>query len=170
MKNPIVTIKVKAFGKIKIELYPEIAPSTVENFLKYSSEDFYKGLKFHRIISGFMIQGGGNELIKTMPIIGEFNKNGFENQLKHEKGIISMARTNDPNSATSQFFIMHETSPHLDGAYAAFGKTIAGIEIVDQIAGVKTNSYDEPISEVIIEEIEVELNGYIPTKIINYKN
>ena len=133
--------------QMKGELYPKVAPLSVENFVKLANEDFFDGLVFHRVIEGFMIQGGGYDETfyqgnfdakETASINGEFASNGVENNLKHTKGILSMARTNDPDSASSQFFIMHEASPHLDGDYAAFGKITEGLEIVDEIAGVKT--------------------------------
>ena len=135
-------------GKIEIELYPEVAPITVKNFEKLVEEGFYNGLIFHRVIKGFMIQGGdpqgtgmggAKEKIK-----GEFRQNGVKNDLKHERGVISMARSFDPNSASSQFFIMHKDAPHLDGSYAAFGRVVSGMEIVDEIAEVPTDYSDRP--------------------------
>ena len=139
-------------------LYPEIAPKTVENFVKLVNDKFYDGLIFHRVIKGFMIQGGdplGNGTGGSNEnIIGEFASNGIENNLKHVRGVISMARAMNPNSASSQFFIMHKDAPHLDGNYAAFGKTIAGLEVVDKIATVKTDSKDRPTSEVKLIKIE----------------
>jgi len=143
--------------KMKLELYPEKAPITVANFEKLVSEKFYDGLTFHRVISGFMIQGGcpngdgtggPKERIK-----GEFSANGVPNDLKHTRGVLSMARSMDPNSAGSQFFIMHEDAPHLDGQYAAFGKVIEGIETVDEIAAVETDYNDKPLKPVIIKRI-----------------
>ena len=129
--------------EIKAELYPEAAPKTVENFLKLVDEKFYDGLIFHRVIKGFMIQGGdptGTGMGSSKDtIVGEFRANGFQNDLAHTRGVLSMARTNMPNSASSQFFIMHQDAPHLDGQYAAFGKVIEGMEAVDKIASVKTN-------------------------------
>ena len=136
-------------AEIKLELYPEFAPETVKNFEKLVSEGFYDGLTFHRVIPGFMIQGGdplGNGMGGSeKKIKGEFKQNGFaQNTLKHERGVISMARAFDPNSASSQFFIMHANAPHLDGAYAAFGKVISGIEAVDEIASIPTDYSDRP--------------------------
>jgi len=159
MHLPTITIKIKDFGSIKLELYPEIAPNTVANILTYVKENYYNGLTFHRVIKGFMIQGGwGAE--KHAPIKGEFNVNGHPNNLAHEKGVISMARTNVYNSATAQFFIVHETAKHLDGQYAAFGKVVEGLDIVDKIAGVKTNHQDKPLVDVVIETFDYELNDY----------
>ena len=140
--------------------YPETAPITVENFLDLVKKGFYNGLTFHRIISGFMIQGGdpdGNGMGGPgYSIKGEFKSNGVDNPLKHEKGVISMARSMDPNSAGSQFFIMHEAAPHLDGQYAAFGKVIEGLDVVDEIASVETGFQDAPVEKVIMEKVEVE--------------
>lgn len=155
--HPIVEMKVKAFGNIIIELYPEAAPKTVENFLSLVERKFYDGLTFHRIIAGFMIQGGDPRGDGTggseNKIVGEFSQNGFNNPLKHERGVISMARSSFPNSASSQFFIMHDDASYLDGAYAAFGKVISGIEIVDKIAEVPTRYDDHPLENVVIEEV-----------------
>ncbi|MBE6596275.1 MAG: peptidylprolyl isomerase [Ruminococcaceae bacterium] len=152
-----VIIDVGSYGKIVVRLFPDVAPETVENFKKLVSKKFYDGLIFHRVIEGFMIQGGGitQEYSEkdADTIKGEFSSNGFENNLKHVRGVISMARTNVKDSASSQFFIMHQTSPHLDGEYAAFGFTVAGIEVVDEIAGVATNSNDMPKKAVIISSI-----------------
>lgn len=152
-------IKVKNYGEMEVELYPEIAPITVENFVKLANKGFYNGLTFHRIISGFMIQGGCPKGNGTggpgYTIKGEFISNGVNNPLKHTRGVISMARAMDPNSAGSQFFIMHQDSPHLDGAYAAFGKVIKGIEVVDAIASVDTDFRDKPLKPVIIESINI---------------
>ncbi len=153
----LVIIDVRDYGKIVVELYPETAPITVDNFKKLVSEKFYDGLIFHRIIKGFMIQGGGLTPEYAQrdadTIKGEFSSNGVENELLHTKGVISMARTPDPDSASSQFFIMHDAAPHLDGDYAAFGKTVFGIDVVDAIASVATNYSDMPLSEVVIESI-----------------
>lgn len=152
-----VRMEIKDFGVIDLELYPKYAPITVNNFLKLVDENFYDNLTFHRIISGFMIQGGdplgdgtggSKENIK-----GEFLANGIDNPLKHTRGVISMARTNNPNSASSQFFIMHQDAPYLDGMYAAFGKVIKGIEVVDKIADVKTDRFDKPLNQVVITSI-----------------
>ncbi len=162
-KYPIVTFNIKDFGEIKAELYPEIAPNTVNNFISLINSGFYNGLTFHRIIEGFMIQGGcpkGNGTGgPNYSIKGEFAYNGFENNLKHDKGVLSMARSMLPNSAGSQFFIMHQKSPHLDGQYASFGKVIEGIEIVDKIATTRTDYYDRPFEEVVMESVTVETFG-----------
>ncbi len=159
-KNPIVTIKMSTGDIMKLELYPDIAPKTVENFLSLVGKGFYDGLIFHRVINGFMIQGGDPEGTGMggpgYSIPGEFSQNGFENNLKHTEGVISMARSMDPNSAGSQFFIMHKTSPHLDGSYAAFGKVIEGLDVVDKIATVKTDWSDRPIEDQIMEKVTVE--------------
>ena len=160
MANPIVRITMDSGKVIRLELYPETAPITVENFLDLVKKGFYNGLTFHRIISGFMIQGGdpdGNGMGGPgSSIKGEFKRNGVDNPLKHEKGVISMARSMDPNSAGSQFFIMHEAAPHLDGQYAAFGKVIEGLDVVDEIASVETGFQDAPVEKVIMEKVEVE--------------
>ena len=159
-KNVTVEIVVKDYGTITLELYPKIAPKTVENFVSLAKAGFYDGLIFHRVIAGFMIQGGdplGNGMggsDETIP--GEFAANGFtDNTLKHTRGVISMARSSYPNSASSQFFIVHEDSPHLNGYYAAFGQVTAGMEVVDAIAAVETNSNDKPLVDVVIETIRV---------------
>ena len=160
MANPIVRITMDSGKVIRLELYPETAPITVENFLDLVKKGFYNGLTFHRIISGFMIQGGdpdGNGMSGPgYSIKGEFKSNGVDNPLKHEKGVISMARSMDPNSAGSQFFIMHEAAPHLDGQYAAFGKVIEGLDVLDEIASVETGFQDAPVEKVIMEKVEVE--------------
>ncbi len=144
----MIVIEMESGGKIEIELYPEIAPITVKNFEKLVSEGFYDGLTFHRVIPGFMIQGGdplGNGMGgSTEHIVGEFAANGYQNSLKHTRGVISMARSSNPDSASSQFFIMHENAPHLDGYYAAFGKVVSGIETVDEIASIPTDYSDRP--------------------------
>ncbi|MDH8678924.1 peptidylprolyl isomerase [Fusibacter bizertensis] len=162
--NPQVKITVKDYGTMTAELYPEIAPNSVNNFLTLASDGFYNGLIFHRVIKGFMIQGGcpdGNGMGGPgYGIKGEFINNGVNNNLKHTEGVLSMARSQMPNSAGSQIFVMHKTSPHLDGSYAGFGKVIEGLEIIDQIANVKTSHGDKPLKDVVIESIEVELNGY----------
>ena len=153
----LVMIDVEGYGKIVVELYPDTAPITVENFKRLVSEKFYDGLIFHRVIYGFMIQGGGydagfNE--KDCPSIkGEFSSNGVQNDLKHTRGVISMARTYVADSASSQFFIMHKDSSHLDGQYAAFGKTVFGIEVVDAIAELRTDSNDMPTTNVVINSV-----------------
>ena len=157
--NPKVALKVKEYGTIQLELFPSVAPITVKNFIKLVKSGFYNGLTFHRIIEGFMIQGGdplGNGTGGSKDKIkGEFLKNGIDNPLKHSRGVISMARSMFPDSASSQFFIMHKDAPHLDGAYAAFGVVTDGIEIVDQIAGVDVNYNDMPFVPVVIEKAEV---------------
>lgn len=163
--NPIITITMKNGKKIKLELYPDIAPNTVMNFMSLADNGFYNGLIFHRVISGFMIQGGcPNGTGMGGPgysIKGEFKSNGFANGLKHERGVISMARSMMPDSAGSQFFIMHKNSPHLDGQYAAFGKVIEGIETVDDIAAVPTDYNDRPVEPQIIESVCVSWDGDI---------
>lgn len=162
--NPVITFNIKDKGVIKVELYPEIAPITVNNFAKLVNEGFYNGIIFHRVIKGFMIQGGDPEGTgmggSGTNIKGEFRINGVQNDLKHTAGVISMARAQNPNSASSQFFLMHKDSPHLDGQYAAFGKTIEGQDVIDAIAEVKTSHGDRPIEEVVIESATIELNGY----------
>jgi peptidyl-prolyl cis-trans isomerase B (cyclophilin B) len=160
---PVATITVDGYGIIKAELYPEIAPNTVNNFIDLSSKGFYDNLKFHRIIKDFMIQGGDPKGDGTggpgYSIEGEFTSNGFANSLKHTKGVLSMARSQDPNSAGSQFFIMTKEAPHLDGEYAAFGKVISGLDILDKIESVKTGSNDKPKEDVIIKSITVDTKG-----------
>ena len=153
-------IEVNKYGTIEAELDPSVAPLTVENFVKLANKGFYKGLTFHRVIKGFMIQGGCPKGNGTggpgYTIKGEFAANGVNNPLKHTRGVISMARAMDPNSAGSQFFIMHQDAPHLDGQYAAFGKVTKGIEVVDAIASVKTNYYDMPLEKVVINNINIK--------------
>ncbi len=153
-------IEVKEFGTIEVELNPSVAPITVENFVKLANKGFYNGLTFHRVIKGFMIQGGcprGNGTGGPgYSIKGEFYANGINNPLRHTRGVISMARAMDPDSAGSQFFIMHQDAPHLDGQYAAFGKVTKGIEVVDAIASVNTNYYDMPLNKVVIKSIKIE--------------
>lgn len=162
-QNPIVTIEMEGGSLIKAELYPEIAPNTVNNFIDLIQKGYYDGLIFHRVIRGFMIQGGCPE--KTgmggpgYGIKGEFLANGFDNQMKHDKGVLSMARTAAPNSAGSQFFIMHENSPHLDGQYAAFGKVIEGLDVVDEIAGQYTDRMDRPEADQIMKTVTVDTFG-----------
>ncbi len=162
-KNPIVTFMMENGDKIKAELYPDIAPNTVNNFISLVNKGFYDGLIFHRVIKNFMIQGGDPEGTGMggpgYAIKGEFNLNGFENNLKHERGVLSMARSFMPDSAGSQFFIMHQDSPHLDGQYAGFGKVIEGIEVVDKIAEAKTNRQDKPKKDIKIEKATVETYG-----------
>jgi len=163
MPNPIVTINMKDGSVIKAELYPEIAPNTVNNFISLIKKGFYNGLIFHRVIEGFMLQGGCPKGTGTggpgYCIRGEFTDNGFKNDLKHEPGVLSMARTMVPDSAGSQFFIMHETSPHLDGQYAAFGKVIDGIDVVNKIASVSTDYRDKPRIPQVMESVTVETFG-----------
>lgn len=162
-KNPIVTIEMKDSKNIKIELYPEIAPNTVNSFISLIQKNYYDGLTFHRIIPGFMLQGGCPDGTGMggpgYSIKGEFTQNNFSNDLHHSAGVISMARTNMPNSAGSQFFIMHKDSPHLDGAYAAFGKVIEGMDVVDEIAAVKTDYSDKPLEAQVMKTVSVELFG-----------
>ena len=157
MEKVLIEIEMENGDVMKGELYPEVAPITVENFLKLIDEDFFAGLIFHRVIPGFMIQGGcpiGNGTGGPgYTIHGEFASNGFKNDLKHTRGVLSMARAMDPNSAGSQFFIMHQDAPHLDGEYAAFGKITEGLDIVDQIANVPTNFQDCPTTPVVIKTI-----------------
>ena len=164
MKHPKIKITVRDFGEMTAELYPEKAPKTVENFLGLIKKDFFCGLIFHRVIKGFMIQGGGfNESFEQQhadAIPGEFLANGcMLNDLRHTRGVLSMARTSDPNSASSQFFIMHKDSPHLDAQYAGFGKVIEGLEVIDLIANVKTGRLgwfdDVPKTPVVIDKIEI---------------
>lgn len=162
-KNPIVTFEMENGDVFKAELYPEIAPNTVKNFISLVNHNFYDGVIFHRVIKGFMIQGGDPEGIGIggpgYAIKGEFSANGFKNDLKHERGVLSMARSMMPDSAGSQFFVMHKDSPHLDGQYAAFGRVIEGIEIIDKIAEAKTNRQDKPKKDQKIEKVTVETFG-----------
>ena len=156
----IVNIEMENGKNIKVELYPEVAPATVANFEKLVKEGFYDGLIFHRVISGFMIQGGDPEGTgmggAKEKIKGEFLANGFNNTLKHTRGVISMARSSMPNSASSQFFIMHQDAPHLDGQYAAFGKVISGMDVVDEIASVEVDYMDKPIEEQKMKKVTIE--------------
>ena len=162
-QNPIVTFEMKNGDTMKAELYPEIAPNTVNNFISLVKSGFYNGLIFHRVINGFMIQGGcpdGNGMGGPgYSIKGEFSQNGFENNLKHTEGILSMARSMMPDSAGSQFFIMHKTSPHLDGAYAAFGKVIEGQDIVNKIAETRTDYGDRPLEDQVLKSVTVDTFG-----------
>ena len=161
--NPIVTIEMENGGVMKAELYPEIAPNTVNNFISLISKGFYDGIIFHRVISGFMIQGGdpdGNGMGGPgYSIKGEFTGNRFKNELKHERGVLSMARTMMPNSAGSQFFIMHEDSPHLDGQYAAFGKLTEGLDVLDAIADTPCDYNDRPKAEQKMKKVTVDTFG-----------
>lgn len=163
MANPVVTFTM-ADGKVmKAELYPEVAPNTVNNFISLVKKGFYDGLVFHRVIRGFMIQGGDPQGTGMggpgYSIKGEFTYNGFSNDLKHTPGVLSMARAMDPNSAGSQFFIMHETSPHLDGQYAAFGKVTDGLNVVNKIAEVPTDYSDRPLEPQMIQNMTVDTFG-----------
>ena len=162
-QNPIVTITMNDGGTIKAELYPEIAPNTVNNFISLIKKGFYDGTIFHRTIEGFMIQGGdptGTGMGGPgYSIKGEFSDNGFKNDLKHSRGVLSMARSMMPDSAGSQFFIMHEDSPHLDGQYASFGKVLEGMEVVDKIATTRTDYSDRPLKEQMMQSVTVELFG-----------
>jgi len=154
-----VKIEMADGGNIVLELYPDKAPITVENFKKLVSEGFYDGLIFHRVIEGFMIQGGDPEGTgmggSKDTIKGEFAQNGVANDLKHDRGVISMARTMAPNSASSQFFICHQAAPHLDGAYAAFGKVVEGMDVVDRIASVEVDYNDKPIEDVVMKKVTI---------------
>lgn len=152
--NPKIIIKIKNFGEMKVELFKDLAENTVNNFLTYVSNNDYNKSIFHRIIKGFMIQGGAVNNTKE-PIKGEFNSNGFNNDLKHYRGVISMARTVVKDSATSQFFIVHKDSPHLDGEYAGFGGLLEGFEVLDKIAEARTDYMDRPYKDIIIESIEL---------------
>lgn len=163
MKNPEITITMENGDVIRAELYPEIAPNTVKNFISLANKGFYDGLIFHRVIEGFMIQGGcpqGTGMGGSgYSIKGEFSQNGFQNDLKHTEGVLSMARSMMPNSAGSQFFIMHKTSPHLDGAYAAFGKVVEGMDVVNKIAETRTDYSDRPLKEQKIKSMTAETFG-----------
>lgn len=163
MSNPIVTIEMENGDIIKAELYPAVAPNTVNNFISLIKHGFYNGVIFHRVISGFMIQGGDPNGVGTggpgYSIKGEFERNGFKNELKHEAGVLSMARSMLPNSAGSQFFIMHKDAPHLDGSYAAFGKVIEGMDVVNKIAEVPTDSMDKPLDDQRMKKVTVDTNG-----------
>ena len=162
-KNPIVTIEMENGKKIVAELYPNIAPNTVKNFVSLIEKGYYNGVGFHRVIPGFMIQGGcpnGNGMGEPgYSIKGEFTNNGFTNNLKHERGVLSMARTMVPNSAGSQFFIMHQTSPHLDREYASFGRVIEGMDVVDEIANTRTDRMDKPKEPQVMKTVTVETFG-----------
>ena len=162
-QNPIVTMKIKNLGEIKAELYPEVAPNTVRNFIDLINRGFYDGIIFHRVIPGFMIQGGCPEGNGTggpgYSIKGEFSRNGFKNDLKHTRGVLSMARTMIPDSAGSQFFIMVADAPHLDDQYASFGKVIEGMEVADKIVSAKTDYQDRPYEDQVIEKMTVETFG-----------
>ena len=162
-QNPIITIEMENGDLIRAELYPEIAPNTVNNFISLVKQGYYNGLIFHRVINGFMIQGGCPEGSGMggpgYSIKGEFSENGFENNLKHTEGVLSMARSMMPDSAGSQFFIMHKTSPHLDGQYAAFGKVIEGMDVVNKIATANTDYSDRPLEEQVMKSVTVDTFG-----------
>lgn len=163
MKNPEITITMEDGGVIRAELYPEVAPNTVNNFISLVKKSYYDGLIFHRVIQGFMIQGGCPQGTGTggpgYSIKGEFSQNGFANDLKHTPGVLSMARSMMPDSAGSQFFIMHKNSPHLDGSYAAFGKVVEGMDVVNAIAETRTDYNDRPMKEQKIKSITVDTFG-----------
>lgn len=162
--NPIVTITMENDEQIIIELFPNIAPNTVNNFISLIEDDFYNGLIFHRVIPDFMIQGGDPDGIGSggpgYSIKGEFNSNGFSNDLSHERGVISMARSQHPDSAGSQFFIVHKDSPNLDGEYASFGQVIEGMDVVDQIVSVNRDRSDKPLEDQVMKTVTVDTKGY----------
>lgn len=162
-QNPIVTITMEDGSVMKAELYPEIAPNTVNNFISLINHGFYDGVSFHRVINGFMLQGGDPDGNGTggpgYSIRGEFKSNGFDNDLKHTAGVLSMARTMFPDSAGSQFFIMHKDAPHLDGEYAAFGKITEGMDVVNRIAEVETDFNDMPLTPQIMKSVTIETFG-----------
>jgi peptidyl-prolyl cis-trans isomerase B (cyclophilin B) len=163
MANPIVTIKMKDGGIMKAELYPEIAPNTVKNFISLINKGYYNGVIFHRVIPGFMIQGGDPEGTGVggpgYSIKGEFSTNKFKNDLKHTPGVLSMARTNNPNSAGSQFFVMVADAPHLDGQYASFGKLVEGMDVAKKIVSEKRDFRDKPYEDQVMEEVTVDTFG-----------
>ncbi len=163
MQNPLVKIELENGKFIEVELYPEIAPNTVNNFISLVNSGYYNGLIFHRVIKGFMIQGGCPQGMGTgnpgYSIKGEFSSNGFKNDLKHTAGVISMARSQMANSAGSQFFIMHKNSPHLDGSYAAFGKVVEGLDVVNEIAEVATDFSDRPTTPQVMKTVTVDTFG-----------
>lgn len=162
-KNPLVTIEMQNGDIMKLDLYPEVAPNTVNNFISLINKNFYDGIKFHRVIRGFMIQGGDPEGTGMggpgYSIKGEFTYNHFENNMKHTAGVISMARSQNPDSAGSQFFIMHKDSPHLDDSYTAFGKITEGMDVVNRIAETKANPSDAPLEDQIMKKVTVETYG-----------
>ncbi len=162
-KNPVVTFEMENGDVFQAELYPEIAPNTVNNFISLVKKGFYDGVIFHRVIAGFMIQGGDPQGTGIggpgYSIKGEFTQNGFDNPLKHTPGVLSMARTMMPNSAGSQFFVMHKNSPHLDGAYAAFGQVTEGMDVINKIAAVRTNYTDKPVEPQVMKKVTVETFG-----------
>ena len=161
--NPIVTFEMASGDVFYVELYPDVAPNTVNNFISLVKKGYYDGLIFHRVIEGFMIQGGDPKGNGTggpgYSIRGEFSKNGFKNDLKHKRGVISMARSMMPNSAGSQFFIMHKDSPHLDGQYAAFGAVVDGMAVIDKIAGVNVDYSDKPLRDQVMKKVTVDTCG-----------
>ena len=163
--NPVVTIEMESGGVIKAELFPEVAPNTVNNFISLVRKGFYDGVIFHRVIPGFMIQGGDPDGTGMggpgYSIKGEFTGNGFRNELRHKRGVLSMARTMMPNSAGSQFFIMHKDAPHLDGQYAAFGKVLEGMEVADSIVNTRRDFRDRPLADQRMASIRVETNGQV---------
>ena len=173
MANPIVTIEMENGDIIRAELYPAVAPNTVNNFISLINKGFYDDVIFHRVIPGFMIQGGDPQGLGTggpgYTIRGEFSKNGFKNDLKHEAGVLSMARSMLPNSAGSQFFIMHKDAPHLDGSYAAFGRVIEGMDVVDKIATTPTDSSDKPLEDQKIKKMTVDTHGVKFPEPVKYK-
>ena len=173
MANPIVTIEMENGDIIRAELYPAVAPNTVNNFISLINKGFYDDVIFHRVIPGFMIQGGDPQGLGTggpgYTIRGEFSKNGFKNDLKHEAGVLSMARSMLPNSAGSQFFIMHKDAPYLDGSYAAFGKVIEGMDVVDKIANTPTGSYDRLLVDQKMKSVTVDTHGVKFPEPIHYK-
>lgn len=168
--NPTVTFTIDNNKSIEVELFPEIAENSVNNFISLAQDHFYDGLIFHRVIPGFMIQGGCPKKNGTggpgYTIPGEFSGNGFTNELKHTKGVLSMARAQHPDSAGSQFFIMAANSSHLDGQYAAFGQVTSGLEVVDEIVSVKRSPMDKPLVDVVISKVEVDLKDYQPKPVI----
>lgn len=163
--NPVVSIEVRNYGTIELQLFPDVASNTVNNFITYIQDASYDGSTFHRVIEDFMIQGG---IVSDAydPIKGDFTANGVDNDLSHYRGVISMARTYVNDSATSQFFIMHEDSAYLDGNYAAFGGVISGLDVLDQIAAVSTNASDAPTTSVVIESITIDIKDYIVDEVI----
>ena len=173
-KNPIVTMTMESGGVMNVELYPDIAPNTVDNFISLVQKGFYNGVVFHRVINGFMLQGGDPDGTGMggpgYGIRGEFRGNGVENDLAHERGVISMARSGHPDSAGSQFFLMHRNSPHLDGQYAAFGKIIDGFEELDRIANLPKNRQDRPLKEQKIASVTVDLGDYVAKEPVKIKS
>lgn len=165
--NPVVTMEVAGLGTMKLQLFPEVAPNSVNNMIQLIQEGYYDGLIFHRVIENFVIQGGWGELVgkagSSCTIAGEFNANGFSNPLEHDRGVLSMARTSVMDSATSQFFVMHQKTPSLDGQYAGFGGLIEGFDVLDAIATTNTDFRDQPTENIVMERVSVELNGYTPS-------